>query len=224
MNTKPFGLTLVRACPEPAEGAKPLSQTWEWIGWLPLFLLTALIVILPGLIWGLYFSQAAEPLVSLPDLTWYKTFLWALDILALLVTLALLWGFERWRGPLPLVTQAYWLAMVAAAVIAGCVAFCYFVGVRPAVPTLAGPDFALTCWLFCGTLKSGFAVVALISGLLTAGVAIALKGGLEEGRFANRPYRQWVTTLLGLVTLPIGLLLIVAGRRLNTVRRRLSTR
>lgn len=94
--------------------------------------------------------------------------------------------------------------MVAAAVIVGCVAACYFVWQRPAVPTLAEPDFALTCWLFCGTLKSGFAVIALISGLLTAMIAIALKRGLKVGR--------WVTASLGVATLPIGLLLIVAGQ------------
>ncbi len=36
--------------------AKPLSRTWEAIGWLPLFLLTALIAIPPGLVWGPRFS------------------------------------------------------------------------------------------------------------------------------------------------------------------------
>lgn len=185
--------------------ARPLSRMWEWIGWLPLFLLTGLIAIPPGFVFGPYFSQTSGPLTRLPDLTWYKTFLWTLDILTPLVTLALLWAFERVRGPLPLATKAYWLGMVAAAVIVGCVAACYFVWQRPAVPTLAEPDFALTCWLFCGTLKSGFAVLALISGLVMAGVAIALKRRLKFGR--------WITTSLGLVTLPIGLLLIVAGSK-----------
>ena len=185
--------------------AKPLSRIWEWLGWLPLFLLTWLIAIPPGLVWGPSFSQTTGPSASLPDLTWYKTFLWALDILTPLVTLALLWAFERVRGPLPLATKAYWLGMVAAAVIVSCALLCYFVWQRPGVPTLAEPDFALTCWLFCGTLKSGFAVIAIGSGLLTAAVAIALKRGLDVGR--------WVTASLGLATLPIGLLLIVAGRR-----------
>jgi hypothetical protein len=183
--------------------ARPLSRMWEWIGWLPLFLLTALIAIPPGFIFGPYFSQTSGPLASVPSLTWYKTFLWTLDILTPLVTLALLWAFERVRGPLPLATKAYWLGMVAAAVIVGCVAACYFVWQRPTVPTLAEPDFALTCWLFCGTLKPGFALIALMSGLLTAGAAIALKHGGTIGR--------WVTASLGLVTLPIGLLLVVAG-------------
>ncbi len=183
--------------------AKPLSRTWEWFGWLPLFLLTALIAIPPGLILGPYFSKTSGPLASIPDLTWYKTFLWGLDLLTPLVTLALLWAFQRVRGPLPLTTKAYWLEMVAAAVIVGCVTACYFVWQRPAVPTLAEPDFALTCWLFCGTLKLGFALIALMSGLLTAGAAIALKRGGTIGR--------WITASLGLVTLPIGLLLVVAG-------------
>ena len=185
--------------------AKPLSRTWERVGWLPLFLLTGLIAIPPGFILGSYFSQTTGPFVRVPDLTWYKTFLWSLDILTPLVTLALLWAFERWRGPLPLATRAYWLGLVAAAVIVGCLTVCYFVWQRPAVPTLAEPDFALTCWLFCGTLKSGFAMLALISGLATVGVAIALKRGARLGR--------WVTTALGLATLPIGLLLIVEGRK-----------
>lgn len=185
--------------------AKPLSRTWEWIGWLPLFLLTWLIAIPPGLVWGPSFSQTTGPFASIPDLTWYKTFIWTLDIFTPLVTLALLWAFERVRGPLPLATKAYWLGMVAAAVIVSCALLCYFVWQRPGVPTLAEPDFALTCWLFCGTLKSGFAVIAIGSGLLTAAVAIALKRGLDVGR--------WVTALLGLVTLPIGLLLIVAAHR-----------
>ena len=113
--------------------AKPLSRTWAAIGWLPLFLLTGLIAIPPGFVWGSRFSQAAGPFASLPDLTWYKTFLWSLDILTPLVTLALLWTFERWRGPLPLATKAYWLGMVGAAVIVGCVTACCFVWQRPAV-------------------------------------------------------------------------------------------
>lgn len=184
--------------------ARPLSRTWESLGWLPLFLLTALIAIPPGLILGPYFSQTSGPIAGVPALTWYKTFLWTLDILTPLVTLALLWAFERVRRPLPLRTKAYWLGMVAAAVIVGCVAACSFVWQRPAVPTLAEPDFALTCWLFCGTLKSGFAVIALISGLLTAMIAIALKRGLKPAR--------WVTASLGLATLPIGLLLIAVGQ------------
>ncbi len=188
---------------------KPLSQTWAWFGWLPLFLLTGLIAIPPGFIFGPYFSQTAGPIASLPDLTWYKTFLWTLDILTPLVTLALLWTFERVRGPLPLETKAYWLGMVAAAVIVGCGAACYFVWQRPAVPTLTEPDFALTCWLFCGTLKSGFAVLALISGLAMSGVAIALKRGLKPTR--------WVTMSLGIATLPIGLLLIVAGQKMDYI-------
>ncbi|HCC79217.1 MAG: hypothetical protein A2X25_13135 [Chloroflexi bacterium GWB2_49_20] len=100
--------------------------------------------------------------------------------------------------------------MVAAAVIVGCVAACYFVWQRPAVPTLAEPDFALTCWLFCGTLKSGFAVLALVSGLAMAGVAIPLKRGLKPAR--------WVTTSLGFATLPIGLLLIVAGQNMEGLK------
>lgn len=183
--------------------AKPLSRGWALFGWLPLFLLTALIAIPPGFVFGPYFSQTSGPLAGLPDLTWYKTFLWTLDILTPLVTLALVWGIERVRGPLPPRTKAYWLGMVAAAVIVGCVAVCYFVWQRPAVPTLAEPDFALTCWLFCGTLKSGFAVIAIGSGLLTAAVAIALKRGLRMSR--------WLTTPLGLATLPIGLLTIVAA-------------
>ena len=87
--------------------AKPLSQTWEWVGWLPLFFLTGLIAIPPGFIFGPYFSQTSGPLASVPSLTWYKTFLWTLDILTPLVTLALLWAFERVRGPLPLATKAY---------------------------------------------------------------------------------------------------------------------
>ena len=183
--------------------ARPLSRIWEWLGWLPLFLLTALVAIPPGFILRPYFSQTAGPIASLPNLTWYKTFLWTLDILTPLVTLGLLWAFERVRGTLPLATKAHWLGMVAAAVIVGCVAACYFVWQRPAVPTLAEPDFALTCWMFCGTLKSGFAGIAIGSGLLTAAVAIALKRGLNVGR--------WVMALLGLATLPIGLLTVVAA-------------
>ncbi|MBI3764009.1 MAG: hypothetical protein HY260_19370 [Chloroflexi bacterium] len=189
--------------------AKPLSRTWEWIGWLPLFLLTGLMAIPPGFIFGPYFSQTSGPLASVPSLTWYKTFLWTLDILTPLVTLALVRGFERVRGTLPRATKAYWLGMVAAAVIVGCIAACYFVWPRPAVPTLAEPDFALTCWLFCGTLKSGFAVIALISGLLTTMIAIALKRGLKPAR--------WVMASLGLATLPIGLLLIVAQHKSESV-------
>ena len=187
--------------------ARSLTQTWARLGWLPLFFLTGLIAIPPGFIFGPYFSQTSGPLASVPSLTWYKTFIWTLDIFTPLVTLALLWAFERWRGSLPWTTKAYWLGMVAAAVIVGCVAACYFVWQRPAVPTLAEPDFALTCWLFCGTLKSGFAVLALISGLAMAGVAIALKRGLKPAR--------WVTTSLGFATLPIGLLLIVAGQKMD---------
>lgn len=184
---------------------KHLSQMWDWIGWLPLLLLTVLIAIPPGFIWGPGFSQTTGPLASLPDLTWYKTFLWGLDILTPLVTLALLWALERVRGRLPLATKTYWLGMLAAAVIVGCVAACYFVWQWPVVPTLAELDFALTCWLFCGTLKPGFAFLALISGLLIAGVAISFKRELEPER--------WVTMSLGLATLPIGLLLIASGRR-----------
>lgn len=184
--------------------AKPLSRGWALFGWLPLFLLTALIAIPPGLFLGPYFSQTSGPLARLPDLTWYKAFIWTLDILTPLVTLALLWGFKRLRGPLPPRTKSYWLGMVAAAVIVGCVAACYFVWQRPATPTLAEPDFAVTCWLFCGTLKSGFAVLAVISGALTAAVALALRRGLRLSR--------WLTTPLGLATLPIGLLMVEAAR------------
>jgi len=183
--------------------ARPLSQTWQWVGWLPLFLLTGLIAIPPGFVFGLYFSQTSGPLAGVPSLTWYRTFLWSLDILTPLVTLALLWAFERLRGPLPLATKGYWLGMVAAAVIVGCVAACYFVWQRPAAPTLAEPDFALTCWLFCGTLKSGFAVLAVASGALTIAVAFALNRGLRLSR--------WLTTPLGVATLPIGLLTLVAA-------------
>jgi len=53
-------------------------------------------------------------------------------------------------------------------------------------------------------LQSGFAVIALISGLLTAVIAIALKRGTT--------LKPRVPASLGLATLPIGLLLIVAGR------------
>lgn len=183
--------------------AKPLSRGRALFGWLPLFLLTALVAIPPGFVLGPYFSQTTGPLADLPDLTWNRTFLWALDILTPLVTLALVWGFERVRGPLPLRTKAYWLGMVAAAVIVGCVAACYFVWQRPVVPTLAEPDFALTCWLFCGTLKLGFAVLAVASGALTVAVAFALNRGLRLSR--------WLTTPLGVATLPIGLLTLVAA-------------
>ena len=195
---------------------KPLSRTWEWFGWLPLFLFTALIAGPPVSIWGSRFSQTTGPFPGIASLTWYYVFLGALSIPAPLITLAMLWAFEHLRGPLPLATKAYWLGMVAAAVIVGCVMACYFIWKWPAaltlalpdrwpaVTTLARPDFALTCWLFCGTLKPGFAVIAVVSGLLTAGIAIALKRGAKLGR--------WITTLLGLATLPIGLLLIVAGR------------
>ena len=102
---------------------KPFSRIWEWLGWLPLFLLTVLITVPPGLIWGSRLSQPAGPLASIPDLTWYRTSLWALNLLMPLVTLALLWAFERLRGPLPLATKAYWLGMVAAVVILGCVVY-----------------------------------------------------------------------------------------------------
>lgn len=189
---------------------RPLNRTWEAIGWLLLFLFTGLIAIPPEFIFGSYFSQTSVPFGNLPYLTWHKTFLWGLDILTPLVTLGLLWGFERLRGSLSWTVKAYWLGMVAAAVIVGCVAACYFVWQRPIAPTLAEPDFALTCWLFCGTLKSGFAALALFSGLAMAGVAIALKHGLVVGR--------WVTISLGLTTLPIGLLLLMAGRRSDGAR------
>jgi hypothetical protein len=61
MNTKPFGL-------EPS-WAKPLNRMWEWNGWLPFFLLTVLIAIPPGLIWGPQFSQTSGPVASVPNLT-----------------------------------------------------------------------------------------------------------------------------------------------------------
>ena len=49
--------------------ARPLSRTGEWIGWVPLFLLTTLIAIPPGFIFGPLFSQTTGPLARVPDLT-----------------------------------------------------------------------------------------------------------------------------------------------------------
>ncbi len=148
-------------------------------------------------------------MAGIPDLSWYKTFIWSLDILTPLIALALLWAFERVRGPLPRATKAYWLGMVAAAVTVVCVTTCYFVWERPVVPTLAEPDFALTCWLFCGTLKPGFALLAFLSGLLIAGFAILTKQGLRLSR--------WAIVFLGIVTLPIGFLLLLERNRTESL-------
>jgi hypothetical protein len=53
--------------------------------------------------------------------------------------------------------------------VAGCAIYCVVWWPKPAVPTLFIPDVALTCWLYCGTLRPVWGGIAVLAGMLLDG-------------------------------------------------------
>lgn len=92
------------------------------------------------------------------------------------------------------------MSPVAGLAVTGCAAYCIWLWRKPVVPTLAQPDIALTCWLYCGTYHPFWGAVALLSGglLVVSGVLMA----------RGHPTGPRLAMLAGVITLPVGLLAI----------------
>jgi hypothetical protein len=98
--------------------------------------------------------------------------------------------------------------------VIGCATYCMLCWPKPAVPTLLIVDVALTCWLYCGTLWPVWGGVALLSG----GLLVLVGAGLWLGRaWAIR-----LAPILGLLTLPIGVLPLYVSLSASSRGRRLE--
>ena len=87
--------------------------------------------------------------------------------------------------------------------VVGCATYCIVWWPKPAVPTLLIPDVALTCWLYCGTLRPVWGGVAVLSGML-----LVLAGA---GLWLGRAWARGLALVLGTLTLPVGVLALYAS-------------
>lgn len=99
----------------------------------------------------------------------------------------------------------------AGVAILGCVAYCIWWWPRPEVPVWQTLDVAITCWLYCSTYHPLWAGVTLLLGALSLAAGAMM---WREHRWASR-----LALILGLATLPAGLLTILAAFLAGPARR-----
>lgn len=87
--------------------------------------------------------------------------------------------------------------------VLSCAIYCIVWWPKPAVSTLLISDVALTCWLYCGTLQPVWGGIAVLSGLL-----LMLAG---VGLWLGRAWARGLALVLGVLTLPIGVLALYAS-------------
>jgi len=86
--------------------------------------------------------------------------------------------------------------------ILGCAAYCIWLWPKPQPPVWQTFDVAITCWLYCSTYHPLWGALTLLLGGLT------LVAGTMVWR--RHPWANRLAAAVGVVTLPAGLLTILA--------------